>query len=213
MKCENYELFNKELSKINDIEIRWSTRYILEILPDYFYEMPASTSGKYHPLFSLGDGGLVRHIKVACRILEEMFNNRAFGEYSDREKDLIRMALILHDGFKSGKTYSEHTVLEHPLLMAEFIKEQQENILLSKEEVNFVARLISTHMGPWTRDKAGKEVLPKPTTKEELLVHLCDYIASRNFLDVSFENNEIIDSVKRENQEEQVKKLIKQKKD
>lgn len=205
MNCENFELFNKELSRINDIEIRWSTRYILDLLPDYFYEMPASTSGKYHPLFSLGEGGLVRHIKVACRILEEMFNNRAFGEYSDRKKDLIRMALILHDGFKSGKTYSEHTVLEHPLLMAEFIKEQQENILLSKEDVNFVARLISTHMGPWTRDKAGKEVLPKPTTNEELLVHLCDYIASRNFLNVSFENNEIVDSVNRE----EIKKLEK----
>ena len=167
--------------------------------------MPASTSGKYHPQFSLGEGGLVRHIKVACRILEEMFNNRSFCNYTDHEKDLIRMALILHDGFKSGKTYSELTVLEHPLLMAEFIKEQQENILLSKEDVNFVARLISTHMGPWTRDKSGKEVLPKPTTKEELLIHLCDYMASRNFLNVSFEDNEIIDSVNRD----QIKKLEK----
>ena len=37
MKSENYELFNKELSRISNIDIRWSIRYILELLPDYFY--------------------------------------------------------------------------------------------------------------------------------------------------------------------------------
>ena len=47
------------------------------------------------------------------------------------------------------------------------------------------------------KDKAGNEILESPKTREELLVHLCDYIASRNFLNVSFENNEITDSVKR----------------
>jgi hypothetical protein len=40
--------------------------------------------------------------------------------------------------------------------------------------------------------------MPVPKTREELLVHLCDYIASRNFLDVYFENNEICDSANRE---------------
>jgi len=174
--------------------------------------MPASTSGKYHPQFSLGEGGLVRHIKVACRILEEMFKNESFCNYDDHRKDLIRMALILHDGFKSGKTFSNHTVTEHPLLMADFLEDNQENLLLKKEEVNFVARLISTHMGPWTKDREGNEILPKPTTKDELLVHLCDYIASRNFLNVYFENNEIADSVNRDNKEENVMKLIKKSK-
>ena len=64
------EYFNIELSRINDDKVKQSTEIILDLLPDYFYTMPASTSGKYHPHFSLGDGGLVRHIKVACRILE-----------------------------------------------------------------------------------------------------------------------------------------------
>ena len=199
------EYLNVELSKITNIKVRKSTEYILDLLPDYFYIMPASTSGKYHPEFSLGDGGLVRHIKVACRILEEMFNNKSFSNYSEYEKDLIRMALILHDGFKSGKTYSEHTVIDHPLLMAEFIKNKKDKLLITDEDIEYVTRLISTHMGPWTKDREGNEVLPKPETKEELLVHLCDYIASRNFLNVHFENNEIADSVNRE----KVKKLTK----
>ena len=47
-------------------------------------------------------------------------------------------------------------------------------------------------------DKNGNIIMPVPETIEELLVHLCDYIASRNFLDVHFENNEISDSAKRD---------------
>ena len=53
-------------------------------------------------------------------------------------------------------------------------------------------------MGPWNKDKEGNVIMPVPKTNEELLIHLCDYIASRNFLNVSFENNEIVDSVNRD---------------
>ena len=53
-------------------------------------------------------------------------------------------------------------------------------------------------MGPWNKDRAGNVIMPVPQTREELLIHLCDYIASRNFLNVAFEDNEIVDSVNRE---------------
>ena len=32
----------------------------------------------------------------------------------------------------------------------------------------------------------------KPITKEQQLVHLCDYIASRNFINIEYDNNENI---------------------
>ena len=69
------DVFNVELEKFENEDVRKSTEVILEMLPDYFYEIPASLSGKYHPAFSLSKGGLVRHVKVAMRILEEMFRN------------------------------------------------------------------------------------------------------------------------------------------
>lgn len=168
------------------------------MLPDYFYEIPASSSGKYHPSFSLGEGGLVRHVKVAMRILEEMFRDEAFGKYDDYTKDLIRMALILHYGFKSGMTNSGHTCREHPVIMSKFILDNKDKLSISEEDAKFVSSLIITHMGPWNEDKAGNVIMPVPKTREELLVHLCDYMASRNFLNVYFENNEICDSVDRE---------------
>ena len=191
------EVFEVELSRIQDQNVKKSTEIILDMLPDYFYEIPASSSGKYHPSFSLGEGGLVRHVKVAMRILEEMFKDKAFGTYEEHKKDLIRMALMLHDGFKSGLIKSDHTCSEHPVLMSNFILENKDKLLINEEDAKFVASLIITHMGPWNTNKAGQVIMPVPKTREELLVHLCDYIASRNFLSVHFENNEICDSVDR----------------
>jgi len=191
------DVFNVELARFENENVRISAETILNMIPDYFYEIPASSSGKYHPLFSLGEGGLVRHVKVAMRILEEMFRDAAFGDYDSNTKDLIRMALIVHDGFKSGITNVGHTCNEHPILMSNFIIDNMDKLDISEEEARFVASLVITHMGPWNTDRAGNVIMPVPKTKEELLVHLCDYIASRNFLNVHFENNEIADSVDR----------------
>lgn len=191
------DVFNVELSKINDEKIRESTEIILELMPDYFYEIPASTSGRFHPDFSLGEGGLVRHVKVACRVGEELFRDSVFCPFDEHKKDLIRMAIMLHDGFKSGISYSGHTAFHHPILMHDFIKDNMNKLPISEEDAEDVARMIASHMGPWNRDKDGYEVLPVPKESDEIFVHLCDYIASRNFLNVYFENNEIVDSAKR----------------
>ena len=191
-------VFKVELDRIQNQNVRASTELLLNMLPDYFFEIPASSSGKYHPSFSLGEGGLVRHVKVAMRILEEMFRDEAFGSYDDYTKDLLRMALMLHDGFKSGITNCGHTCNEHPVIMSNFILENMDKLYIAPEEAQFVASLILTHMGPWNKDRQGNVIMPVPQTKEELLIHLCDYIASRNFLNVAFENNEIVDSANRE---------------
>ena len=39
---------------------------------------------------------------------------------------------------------------------------------------------------------AKKEVLPKPRTAEQRFVHMCDFLASRKFVDVKFDDNNII---------------------
>ena len=192
------EVFNIELSKFKNENVRTSTENILDMIPDYFYEIPASSSGKYHPLYDLGKGGLVRHFKAAMRILEEMFKDSVFGQYDDYTQDLMRMALLLHDGFKSGLEYSGHTVSEHPVLMSNFIRDNRDKLLISEKDAEFVSRLILSHMGPWNTDKNGNEIMPRPETPEQRLIHECDYFASRNFLEVFFdEKGEIDDSVDR----------------
>ena len=122
------KVFEVELSRIKDERVAVSAAILLEMLPDYFFEIPASSSGLYHPVFSLGEGGLVRHVKVAMRVLEEMFRDEAFGVYDDYKKDLIRMALLLHDGLKAGFEYSGHTIVDHPVKMADYVIQNQKNL-------------------------------------------------------------------------------------
>ena len=197
---EKSAVFNTELNYISDDKIRESAKYLLERLPDYFYVMPASTSGMHHPEFSLGEGGLVRHTKVAVRIAMELFRDNIFNtfEFPEHTQDLIIMALLLHDGFKQGKEPSGHTAFDHPLIAAEFVFDNIRKLSMDQLDALQVPRLIASHMGPWCKDKEGKIILPVPQKDDEIFVHECDYLASRNFLNVAFEDNEIVDSANRE---------------
>jgi hypothetical protein len=186
-----HEIFNKEINYIKSKRIQNSLITMIDKLPSYFFEVPASSTGKYHPSFSLGNRGLVRHTKAAVRIAIELFADESLNNFTDDEKDLIIMALTLHDGLKSGLVKSEYTTFEHPILIANYIQDNKKDLELSEEEVNFVCDIIKTHMGPWTKNYKGEEVLEAPTTKYQRFVHMCDYLASRNYLNVKFNKLDI----------------------
>ena len=184
------DVFKKELAYIKNDSIRNDAKTLIEDLPDYFFDVPASSTGKYHPKYALGKGGLVRHTKAACRIAYELLINPCIGEkYTSDERDLMILALLLHDGLKSGIEKSEYTKFDHPILAAEFVCDHMDEINLSDEEIDFVSDCIKTHMGPWIKDYDGNEVLERPRTKYQNFVHMCDYLASRKFLEVEFDND------------------------
>ena len=102
--------FSKELEYIKSEKIKNACQKMIELLPDYFFEVPASSTGKYHPEYALGEGGLLRHTKAAVRIAYELLNDPCIGDkYTQDEKDLMIMALILHDGLKSGLNHEKYT--------------------------------------------------------------------------------------------------------
>ena len=185
--------FNKEYSYIKDDKIREDLKYLVSNLPDYFFEIEASSTGKYHPKFASGQNGLVRHPKVAVRIAYELMGNPAICSFSDREKDLIIMALTLHDGLKCGNPKEKYTRFDHPLLASSFIKEHKDKLSLSNDDIEFVTSVISTHMGNWNTDYNGNEVLPKPKNKYQRFVHMCDFLASRKVINVEFLDTEIME--------------------
>ena len=41
-------------------------------------------------------------------------------------------------------------------------------------------------MGPWNTDFNGNEVLPVPKSSKERFVHMCDYLSSKKFINVEF---------------------------
>lgn len=187
--------FKKELEYINNTRYKKSAEVLVGLLPDYFFNVPASSTGKYHPSFSLGDGGLLRHTKAAVRIAKEMFNDESIsGAYSKNENDLMIIALIMHDGLKSGLKKSEYTKFEHPILVCDYIKENKDKTEFTDKEIQFITHVISSHMGPWNTNGYSNVILPKPESKFQRFVHMCDYLASRKFLDVKFDkDNNIID--------------------
>ncbi len=194
MCCMNkVDVFNKELSYIKSNKYKEAAKIMINLLPDYFFEVPAASTGKYHPACCLGNGGLVRHTKVAVRVAFEFYNDEAItGIFKSEEKDLMLVGLILHDGLKSGLQKSEYTLAEHPKLMADYIQDHKGDLNLTDNEIEFLTNVIISHMGPWNTDYKGNEILPKPVNKYQKFVHMCDYLASRKFLNVDFENEQIV---------------------
>lgn len=197
------EYFQKELDVIRgyDEDVANAAAIMLNLLPDYFFVVPASSTGKYHPNYALGPGGLTRHTKAAFGIgasllsLEQYDDNYFAGEDIiaplSKIKALILVSLLNHDGCKSGKTdgKSTYTMYDHPLLVGELLTE---NYALMSEHINkadlhFVTSLIASHMGQWNTNRSKVEILPKPKTNAEQFVHLCDYLASRKFLEYVFD--------------------------
>lgn len=187
--------FKKEINYIKDNNLKDDLKTLIKLLPDYFFEIPASSTGKYHPKFALGEGGLVRHTKVAVRIAYELLNNNIIGiKFTDRDKDLIIMALTLHDGLKNGLEHDKYTKFDHPLLISKYIMENKDKLKMDIDDLRKMCSMIESHMGEWTYDNyKKKEVLPKPKTAEQRFVHMCDFLASKKFLDVEFSRNNIKD--------------------
>lgn len=184
-KIIEYELNYLKIPKIKNACLE-----VIKLLPDYFFVVPASSTGKYHPDYALGDGGLLRHSKAAIRIGYELLSDPSIGDkYTEKEKDLMLMALLIHDGLKSGLKQEKYTRFDHPLLMADFLMDNEEVLGLEVEEIEFLGDVIKTHMGPWTKDYNGNEVLEKPKTKYQNFVHMCDFLASRKCILVPFDDN------------------------
>lgn len=189
---DRLKVFQAELKEIKTENIRKYTELAIQnVLPEYFFYVPASSTGKYHPEYAVGTGGLVRHTKAMAKIAIDVLNLE-YLKYTQEEKDLILTGCILHDGRKSGaeEDKSEFTRADHPLLMANALIESDclRNIIPAEAE-NFLFDIISSHMGQWNTDyKTKKEILPKPETSAEFFTHLFDYLASRKYLTVTFDD-------------------------
>jgi 23S rRNA maturation-related 3'-5' exoribonuclease YhaM len=186
---DKVKTFEFELSQIKDNSIREFTTKVLEVVPDYFWTVPASSTGRYHPKYALNEGGLIRHTQAAVRIALELFRCEAVQSYNDIEKDIIISALILHDTCKHGLNGSKYTITEHPLVACQFIKNQKEICqLIDKKILNEILEGIETHMGNWVYDyKTKKEVLSKPKRGKQVFIHMADYLASRKCLEFDFD--------------------------
>ena len=168
------EVFENELQLISDFNLRQQVRNLLDKVDPRHATEPASSTGKYHPDFAHGSGGLIRHTKAVVMLANELCNTRP-----DIDRDNVIAAAILHDMHKYDNI-SMHTCHEHPYLMA-----------LDAAALNLpqeVIGLIESHMGQWTKSKRSFIELPMPANDSEWLLHYADYLASRTWLKLTFDS-------------------------
>ena len=174
----NSHIFDPELEQIVNLDLRQKVRDVLETADSRHETEPASSTGKYHPDFAHGIGGLVRHTKAVVLIASELCNTRCF------DKDCIIAAALLHDMHKYNGP-SMYTCHEHPFLMAQ--DAARGNLPAA------VVCAIESHMGQWNANRRSTIVLPLPSDEFQWLVHYADYLASRTWLKLTFdENNNLV---------------------
>lgn len=189
MEKEKEALLSGAINTIQADDIKTFALMLAEDLPDYIWHVGASSTGKYHPAYSLGEGGLIRHMIATQTFLNHIISLEQYG-FSEREKDLMRVAALFHDGLKSGSQEEfeedKYTKHDHPMLMGKHIMSYEGKCALDKQELAYIANCIASHMGEWTTSRRSDVVLPKPVTLYQQIVHLADFLASRKDLEVLF---------------------------
>lgn len=181
------QYFAEELASIQNKEIKEFVLSVFDKLtPDYFWTVPCSTSGKYHPQVSLGVGGLIRHTKLAVWWGIELSRAMEMEQYHDE----IVATLLLHDLVKNGKGLnSEGRPLEsgvtgtHGVVLANRIMREILPHHVESTDDPFFRILwgVAGHMGIWTTNTKYQPMNIKDSDRKIFanLIHLADYCASR----------------------------------
>lgn len=190
------EYFKKEILQIEDEVLRKLTIAYLEVgVPEYFWEIPASLSGLYHPIQDHGPQGLLRHTRMCMTIAIDLLNLDMYQSLA-QYKDEILIALLIHDSWKCGvsKRFVKRSGMEewctihaHPKIAAQkfsdFVSQFKDIDEVTIEKCKEICKCAETHMGQWTTSKYEPEVvLRKPQTPKEKFVHMCDYLSSRGWI-------------------------------
>ena len=177
----NIKHFERELNLIVDEDLRMAVKsYLEEETPDYFWTDGASSSGKYHPSFSQGCGGLVRHTKAVVMFAEELLRMSSYAYMREEYKDYVIAACLLHDTKKYGFTneIDKSEYKNHAVNASKAFADYAEQVMDYKPHF-LLLNAISSHMGQWSTEKEDR-----PFTSVDRCVHLADYIASRPFIDI-----------------------------
>lgn len=191
---EKIALFKKEIDYLNIEDFKEFVKKAITLLPDYFFEVPASSSGKFHSALESGFGGLVYHTKAVAKVANYLVNLQQYKtKLNDIERDCVITAGLLHDCLKHNwENKTGFSVHEHPVLAGDFVKtdERLDGILTNEIRV-VIGDAIASHSGEWTTNKRSKTILPSPQNLLQELVHLSDYIASRSDIHILFEEDEV----------------------
>jgi len=160
-----------EVDCIGDDTIREKTiDAIARGVPEYFWNVPATGSGRYHNPFARDKYGLWIHVKMVFAAYERFVDSFVqMGLIDEAEADMGRSAVLLHDMLKYGTEYSDGdgTASNHDNLAGVWLEQHTE---LPQP----VIRCVKCHNGDWY-DGPTPEYRTEPLA---ILVHMADMAAS-----------------------------------
>ena len=194
-------VFQPLLDKFETEEIRLYCADMIKLIPEYIFFMPSSTSGKFHNATQCKPHGQIYHILMFAEILNYLLELECNKEKfkSPQQRDAMRCVPIFHDALKCGAESSNFfTVHEHPMLAGSWVRETQVEHDGEAKVTEAVAGMRERHSGSWTTSKKSSVVLPEPENEMEKLIHMCDYLSSRNNIDMQPPEylKEIFDDIK-----------------
>lgn len=195
---DRLKMFANEIGDIYDKDLKELATELIANADDYFFTVPASSSGKYHPPFDLGCGGLVRHTRCVAFMAMSIAESQCM---STMDRDSLIVAAIAHDIKKQGNGNGNHTVFEHPIYAKNYVLEihKKINSAVPIDVVEKIANAVHSHMGKWGHDKEfikGNNPLPMPSNEFEFALQTADYIASRKeIVDFKFRDTDAVEAV------------------
>lgn len=189
-----HELFEREILLLENEDLRNFARWYLDNwVGDWFWKSGASASGKHHPDFAKGEGGLVRHTRAVCMVCEELLRMSTYAYMKAEYKDYARLACLLHDTCKYGGTTENHDCYKEHGKLAAANTEMAWSFFFGEGHIapDLLLMAIKSHMGQWVENREDR-----PFTNIDRLVHLSDYIASRDFWDIPIINFEYMEDTK-----------------
>ena len=187
---DKVKVFEGLLNKFETDEIRDYCADMIKEIPDYIFTIPSSTSFKYHNKTQCQPHGQIFHILMFAEVMNYVLGLEYVKEKTnERQRDCLRCTPIFHDAIKCGLNGSQYTVHEHPMLAGEWVRNTSVEHDVDADTKAYIARLCESHSGEWTSTKRSKTVLPKPENDEQFFVHMCDYLASRSNLDMTYSDD------------------------
>ena len=144
----------------------------------YYVNKPCDYKGKWHELFQ-NDNPIYLEIGMGKGkfILENALQNTDVNYIGIEKYDSVLVRAIQ----KTNKFELNNLKL---------IKIDALNLsTIFDKEIDLICQTISSHMGQWNTNNYSDINLPKPSNKYEFFVHMCDYLSSKKYWDVKFDEN------------------------
>ena len=187
-KEQKISIFKEALEKFETEEIRLYCEDMIGLIPDDSLVLPSSTSLKYHNAKQCTLFGNAYHLVMVAEVCNYLLglehNMNKFPK--PKQRDCIRTAAIMHDAVKLGFNGSQYSLFQHPILAADWVKETVVEHDIRPELKDYIAKMCASHSGQWNTSNRSKEILPKPETEEQMLIHTCDYMGSRANIDMMY---------------------------